>query len=152
LPWHPSVAAPVPMYSIDPLYPHWFRCDLCGLDVAQVLPAEALDLVNLTAGQVVELCPDAEAEIDGHEHDCPAVTLAAYVRYLAESHQAEFPRELLAMPNHWHLVLWPRKDNDLSEYMHWLTMTHTQRWHAHHHTAGPALPGSVQVVPGAGGR
>jgi hypothetical protein len=64
-------------YSIDPLYPHWFRCDLCHQDVAEVLPAEALDLVNLTAGQVLELCPEAEAEIVGHEHDCPAVALAA---------------------------------------------------------------------------
>ena len=40
----------MPTYSIDPLYPHWFRCDLCGLDVAEVLPAEVLDLVNLTPG------------------------------------------------------------------------------------------------------
>jgi hypothetical protein len=55
----------MPTYSIDPLYPHRFRCDLCGQDVGEVLPAEALDLVNLTAGQVVEVCPDAEAEIDG---------------------------------------------------------------------------------------
>src|SRR6478735_3291698 len=32
------------------------------------------------------------------------------------------------MPNHWHLVLWPRADGELSKFMHWLTMTHTQRW------------------------
>ena len=67
----------MPTYTIDPLYPHWFRCDLCGQDVGEVLPAEALDLVNLTPAQVLELCPDAEAEIDGHEHDCPAVALTA---------------------------------------------------------------------------
>ena len=40
------------------------------------------------------------------------------------------------MPNHWHLVLWPRRDGDLSEFMRWLTVTHTQRWHARHGTAG----------------
>ena len=40
------------------------------------------------------------------------------------------------MPNHFHLVLWPRKDGDLSRFMQWLTMTHTQRWHAHRHSAG----------------
>ncbi len=42
------------------------------------------------------------------------------------------------MPNHWHMVLWPRRgeDEDLSEFMRWLTVTHTQRWHAHHGTAG----------------
>jgi putative transposase len=49
------------------------------------------------------------------------------------------PMRLLSfrlMPNHWHLVIWPRKDGDLSEWLHWATLTHTQRWHAHHQTSG----------------
>jgi len=33
------------------------------------------------------------------------------------------------MPNHWHLVLYPKKDGDLSRFMGWLTNTHTRRWH-----------------------
>jgi putative transposase len=40
------------------------------------------------------------------------------------------------MPNHWHLVLWPRKDGDLSDFMYWVGMTHTQRWHAKYETTG----------------
>jgi putative transposase len=40
------------------------------------------------------------------------------------------------MPNHWHLVLWPRRDGDLSAFMGWLTLTHTQRWHAHRRSTG----------------
>jgi putative transposase len=40
------------------------------------------------------------------------------------------------MPNHWHLILWPENDGALSHYMHWLTTTHTKRWHAHHETTG----------------
>ncbi len=40
------------------------------------------------------------------------------------------------MPNHWHLVLWPRRDGDLSTFMRLLTLTHTQRWHAHRRSAG----------------
>ncbi len=40
------------------------------------------------------------------------------------------------MPNHWHLVLWPKKDGELSDFVHWLTLTHTQRWHAHYHDVG----------------
>jgi len=40
------------------------------------------------------------------------------------------------MPNHWHLVLWPRHDGELSDFGHWLTLTHTQRWHAHYHDVG----------------
>ena len=38
------------------------------------------------------------------------------------------------MSNHWHLVLWPRNDGDLTEFMRWVT--HTQRWHAAHGTSG----------------
>ena len=40
------------------------------------------------------------------------------------------------MPNHWHLVLWPRHDGDLSRFMQWLTVTHTRRWHAHRRSVG----------------
>ena len=40
------------------------------------------------------------------------------------------------MPNHWHLVVWPRRDGELSRFMGWLTLTHTQRWHAHRHSTG----------------
>ena len=40
------------------------------------------------------------------------------------------------MPNHWHLLLWPRGDDELSETLRWLTVTHTQRWHAAHRTSG----------------
>jgi len=34
------------------------------------------------------------------------------------------------LPNHWHLVVWPRKDGDLSRFMFLVGMIHTQRWHA----------------------
>jgi putative transposase len=40
------------------------------------------------------------------------------------------------MPNHWHLVVWPKQDGELSEFVGWLTLTHTQRWHAHRHSTG----------------
>ena len=32
------------------------------------------------------------------------------------------------MPNHWHLVLWPERDGDLSEFVQRMSNTHTQRW------------------------
>ncbi len=81
---------------------------------------------------------------------------AAFERVLRQA-VARFDMRLLAyclMPNHFHLLLWPREDGDLSTLMRWLTMTHTQRWHAHHGTAGhrPSVPGPVQVIPGAVGR
>ena len=63
---------------------------------------------------------------------------AAFERVLQEALE-RVPVRLLAycvMPNHWHLVLWPRKDGDLSRFVGWLSLTHTQRWHAHRHSAG----------------
>jgi putative transposase len=40
------------------------------------------------------------------------------------------------MPNHWHLVVWPKKDGELSQFAGWLTLTHTQRWHARRGSTG----------------
>lgn len=62
----------------------------------------------------------------------------AFERVLVEAHE-KHPTRLLAyclMPNHWHLVVWPAADGELTAFLRWLTHTHTQRWHAHHHTAG----------------
>ena len=62
----------------------------------------------------------------------------AFERVLTAAQQ-RFSSRLLAycvMPNHWHLVLWPHHDRELSRFLGWLTLTHTQRWHAHRHTAG----------------
>ncbi len=36
------------------------------------------------------------------------------------------------MPNHWHLVLRPRRDRDLASYLSWLTNTHVKRYRAHY--------------------
>src|SRR5699024_6355724 len=40
------------------------------------------------------------------------------------------------MPNDFHLLLRPKADGELSEFMRLLTVTHTQRYHAHYHTSG----------------
>lgn len=40
------------------------------------------------------------------------------------------------MPNHWHLVLHPKQDGNLSGFMGWLTNTHTRRWHTSKKTIG----------------
>jgi putative transposase len=62
------------------------------------------------------------------------------------------PMRLLAyclMPNHWHLVLWPFADGDLSRFMFWLTMTHAQRWrHARNLVGlGPLYQGRFKAFP-----
>jgi putative transposase len=49
------------------------------------------------------------------------------------------PMHILAyrlMPNHWHMVLYPRTDGDLSKFLQRITLTHTQRYHSKTRTAG----------------
>jgi len=56
----------------------------------------------------------------------------AFERILADALQRPDALRLLAfclMPNHWHLVLWPKAPSNLSTWMQWLTVTHTHRWH-----------------------
>jgi len=53
------------------------------------------------------------------------------------------------MPNHWHLVLYPRRGGVLSRYMQWVTTTHIRRWHAHRRSAGtgPVYQGRFKSFP-----
>lgn len=62
----------------------------------------------------------------------------AFEKVLAEAVERSETRLLTycLMPNHWHLLVWPRADGELSRFMGWLTLTHTQRWHAHRHSVG----------------
>ncbi len=62
----------------------------------------------------------------------------AFERVLAEAFERE-PLPIFAysvMPNHWHFVVRPETDDQLSDFFRWLTHTHTMRWHAHHGTQG----------------
>lgn len=40
------------------------------------------------------------------------------------------------MKNHFHLILWPRQEDELTNFMRWLTNTHTMRWHVAHKSVG----------------
>lgn len=62
----------------------------------------------------------------------------AFCRVVREA-QARVPVRCLGyclMPNHFHLVLWPQTDTELSAFMSWLLTTHSKRWHAWRQTAG----------------
>jgi putative transposase len=62
----------------------------------------------------------------------------SFVDLLAES-VARTGTELFAfcvMRNHWHLVVRPREEGELSRFVGWLALTHTQRWHARRQSAG----------------
>lgn len=56
----------------------------------------------------------------------------AFLGIMAEAHEKVDMRLLTycIMPNHWHMVLWPPADDDLSRFMQWLTVTHAHRWQA----------------------
>ncbi len=43
---------------------------------------------------------------------------------------------MVAMPNHWHFVVRPDSDSQVSEFFRRLSVTHTMRWHAHYQTSG----------------
>jgi putative transposase len=63
---------------------------------------------------------------------------AAFERVL-ETTLEQVPVRLLAyclMSNHWHLLLWPRKDGELGAFMQRLTTMHVRRWHRHRHSDG----------------
>lgn len=76
---------------------------------------------------------------------------SSFEKILAEAYEQTRIRitAYCLMPNHWHLLVWPRHDGELSEVLRWMTVTHTQRWHAHHHTAGtgPIYQGRFKSFP-----
>jgi putative transposase len=62
----------------------------------------------------------------------------AFLRVMAEAHD-RVPLRILAwclMPNHWHLVLWPREDGQLGPFMQRLTTTHVRRWRLNRQSVG----------------
>jgi len=62
----------------------------------------------------------------------------AFESILAEG-LVRYPCRILSyqvMPNHWYFVRQPTEDGGMSNFMRWVTLTHTMRYHAHYDTAG----------------
>lgn len=62
------------------------------------------------------------------------------------------PTRILAwclLKTHWHLILWPRSDSELSDFMRRLTQSHTVRHHVAHGTVGqgPLYQGRYKSLP-----
>ena len=75
----------------------------------------------------------------------------AFLRVFREA-QDRIPIRCLSyclMPNHFHLLLRPSTDTELSEFMKWLTATHSKRWHAWRGTAGTGhvYQGRFKAIP-----
>lgn len=82
--------------------------------------------------------------------DAPGDYLA-FETVLGEAHERVRMRTVAycIMPNHWHFVLWPRADGDLSRFMYWLTMTHAKRWHGFRESTGDGhvYQGRFKAIP-----
>lgn len=80
-------------------------------------------------------------------HD--SVDYQAFIK-LMERACARLPMRVVGyclMPNHFHLVLWPYEDGDLSRWMQWLLTSHVRRYHRIHGTDGPIWQGRFKAFP-----
>lgn len=74
---------------------------------------------------------------------------AAFLDLMAEANE-RLPLRILGyvlMPNHFHLVLWPRGDGDLSRWMQWLLTSHVRRYHRHYLGSGHVWQGRFKAFP-----
>jgi putative transposase len=77
---------------------------------------------------------------------------AAFLKLMVDADQRAdcAPMRILAyclMPKHFHLVLWPREDGDLSRWMQWLLTSHVRRYHRHYGTSGHVWQGRFKAFP-----
>jgi len=49
------------------------------------------------------------------------------------------------MPDHFHLVLWPRKKGSISRFMQWVTTCHVRRYHRQHRSSGHVWQGRFKA-------
>src|SRR6478735_6873399 len=62
----------------------------------------------------------------------------AFQRVMVEAHRRH-PLRILAycvLSKHWHFVVWPKADGQLTDYFRWLAHTHAMRWRVAHRTVG----------------
>jgi putative transposase len=62
----------------------------------------------------------------------------AFERIMIEGQQRHSTRVLVWcwMRNHWHFVVWPQEDGELTAHSRWLAHRHAMRWHVAHGTVG----------------
>ena len=75
----------------------------------------------------------------------------AFLRIVKEA-QERVPMRILSyciMSNHWHFVVWPKEDGELSAFFKWMTHTHVMRWRTAHQKVGlgPLYQGRFKSLP-----
>lgn len=74
---------------------------------------------------------------------------AAFLKLIGDASE-RLPMRLLGycvMDNHFHLVLWPHEDGDLSRWMQWLMTAHVRRYHRHYKSSGHVWQGRFKAFP-----
>jgi putative transposase len=87
---------------------------------------------------------NARAEVFHQQED-----YAAFVRLLPLAVE-RVPMRIVSfclLPNHFHLVLWPREDGDLGRFMQWLLTSHVRRYHRHYRSSGHVWQGRFKAFP-----
>ncbi len=62
----------------------------------------------------------------------------AFERVMVEAH-GRHPLPILAycvLPNHWHFLVRPQTDSQVTDYFRWLAHTHAMRWRVAHRSVG----------------
>lgn len=61
-----------------------------------------------------------------------------FQRVILQAHERH-PLRILAycvLSTHWHFVVWPKNDGEVTDFFRWLAHTHAMRWRASHGTVG----------------
>ena len=69
----------------------------------------------------------------------------AFETLIAEA-QERHPMRILSyclMGTHWHFVVRPKRDGELTSFFRWLSHTHAMRWRAAHRTIGRMKRGAA---------
>ncbi len=78
-----------------------------------------------------------------------AADYEAFLRLVADANK-RLPMRVLGycvMPNHFHLVLRPFGDGDLSRWMQWLLTSHVRRYRRHYGSSGHVWQGRFKAFP-----
>ena len=99
-------------------------------------------------GYVYHVSNRAAGRITLFRHD---EDYAAFVRIMLEAY-ARTPLRIVSwclMKNHWHFVVWPRGEQDVTNYFRFLAHTHAMRWRVAHGTVGwgPLYQGRFKSFP-----
>ncbi len=87
---------------------------------------------------------NARAEVFHKDQD-----FAAFLRNMSEA-GIRVPMRVVSyclMPNHFHIVVWPRAGGDLSRWAHWVLTTHVRHYLKHYGHSGHVWQGRFKAFP-----